>query len=145
MVRLWKVSVSVDNTETCLNRIRRSHHGLFILPFLGPAPSQFARETSKALSLALLMMDEETRKLLSDLVTALEHFWLESQAAMSLLEQYRIPNWFDLVYEYCERLESKALSQKRFASARALIQLAQKDSEALEALLSALQSRGKPN
>lgn len=90
-------------------------------------------------------MNEEMRKLLSDLVTSLEHFWLESQAAQFLLEKYQVPNAFDLVSDYCQLEESKNRAHERFAGAHALIRLAQIDSEALESFLRDLQSKGKPN
>ena len=82
-------------------------------------------------------MDENARQYLSAVIDTLEYFWLENQAAKHLLERYE-PGWFELIHEYCERPEAKALAQKRFALARAVIRQAQTDSAALEALASAL-------
>jgi DNA repair exonuclease SbcCD ATPase subunit len=89
------------------------------------------------------VLDEEMRKALEAIVEALEYFWLEKTAATYLLEKHRIPRWFDLIQEYCQRPESKAQAQKRFATARALLQQAQSDSEALEALAEALGKKQK--
>jgi len=75
---------------------------------------------------------------------ALEHFWLESHAAQQLLERCGIPDWHGQIWEYCRRPEAKALAQKRFALARALIHQAQTDSAALEGLVSALGTPEKP-
>jgi len=90
-------------------------------------------------------MGDNEHKFLSDFISTLEHFWLENQAAQYLLERYKVPGWADLIQEYCNRPESKALAQKRFALVRAVVQKAQTDPAALEALVSALGTPEKPN
>ena len=89
-------------------------------------------------------MDENARKGLSAVIDALEHYWLESHAAQQLLQICKVPNWSELLYKYCERPEAKALARKQFAVARALIQQAQTDSKALEALVSTLGTPERP-
>jgi hypothetical protein len=90
-------------------------------------------------------MNEDKNQMLSSLIDALESFWLENLAMHHLLEQNAAPNWFDLMYEYCQLDSSKALARERFAPFRTLIQSAQSDSKALESFLRDLQSKGKPN
>jgi hypothetical protein len=86
-------------------------------------------------------MDDATRQMLDGVVNALERFWLRQQAAEHILKQCEIPDWEKLVREYCDLSANKRLAQKRFAGARALIQLAQMDS----ALVKALGQTSEPN
>jgi len=90
-------------------------------------------------------MNEETRQILSTLVDALESLWLENVAMHHLLDQCKAPNWFDLMYDYCQLDSSKARAHEKFAPYRVLIQAAQMDSKALESLLDSLAIKGKPN
>ena len=83
-------------------------------------------------------VDENTREYLAALVDAVEHFWLESIAAQTLLQAVSVPNWSEWICKYCERSDAKALAQKQFAPARAIINQVQIDSAALVALVSAL-------
>lgn len=83
-------------------------------------------------------VDENTRQYLSALVDAVEHFWLESIAAQVLLQELKVPNWSGRIWKYCQRSEAKALAQRQFAPARAILQQVPIDSAALVALVSAL-------
>jgi len=90
-------------------------------------------------------MDETQRRMLFNVIDALESFWLENLAMHYLLEHYGPRNWLDLVLEYRDRESSKDLARKRFAPVRALIQQAESESEVLETLLPLIPGHGKPN
>ena len=90
-------------------------------------------------------MNEEQRAVLNAIVDALEAIWLQNLAMGHLLDGCKVPGWYDLMTEYCERETSKSRARERFAPCRALIQAAKLDSEALEALLPMIQGKGKPH
>jgi hypothetical protein len=70
------------------------------------------------------MLNDEQRKILGNVVNALESEWFKTKAAS-------------------EKEESRALARKRFETARVLIRQSRSDSEVLEALLSVLEAKEK--
>jgi hypothetical protein len=90
-------------------------------------------------------MTETERQLLTNIIDALELFWLENLAMHNLLDQYCPPDWFEWVYEQSQSEANKAVAHERFALVRALIQQAQSESEVLAVLIPLLSGQGKPN
>ena len=90
-------------------------------------------------------MDQNHRELLTAIIDGLEGLWLENQAMEWLLERYGPKNWVEMMVDYREMPSSQVLVQKRFAPFRALIEQAQSESEALEALAPMIQGYEKPN
>jgi hypothetical protein len=89
-------------------------------------------------------MNPQPRDLLSKISEMVEYLYLRNIAAEQLLEHYNVPDWREILDEYAARQENQPLVRERFSAVRSLLQLAHSDSEALEALLKAFPTRGKP-
>jgi hypothetical protein len=82
------------------------------------------------------------------IISALEHFWLRYEAAMHLLEEAQVPNYWEIVENYAEQPENKHRAHDRFLEATVLLQSSLRDSTELEKLLEVLQRsapKSKPN
>jgi hypothetical protein len=89
-------------------------------------------------------MNEQARQALLSIIEIVEYLYIRNAALEQVLQHYQTPDWREIADEYCQRQENKLFFRTKFSALHSLLALAQSDSEALEALLRAFPTQGKP-